>query len=118
MVKRAGVVPIHNNKLILVTSKKHSYYVLPGGKINENESSKEAARREAFEEAGVLGKIKDDPIYNDENLIFYEMEVEELVDDYPEIERERIFVDVNRIDLAKIISIHINVVQAWLKLNQ
>ena len=52
---RAGVVIIQDNQLALIERKRNdeTYYVIPGGGIEENETSKQAAKREALEELGV-----------------------------------------------------------------
>ena len=58
------------------------YYVIPGGKIEENESHEEALRREIKEELGIeikIGKLVlelDDRDYNDSFQYFYECEFE------------------------------------------
>ena len=58
------------------------YYVIPGGKIEENESHEEALRREIKEELGIEIEIKDlcleldDRDYNDSFQYFYECEFE------------------------------------------
>lgn len=52
---RAGVIIIQDNQLALIERKRNdeTYYVIPGGGMEENESFKQAAKREALEELGV-----------------------------------------------------------------
>lgn len=46
-----GIV-IYNDKILLCKNLKHGYYFLPGGHIEEGESSEQAFRREMIEEIG------------------------------------------------------------------
>ena len=59
----ALAVPQHGDKfLLLKRSEQNSSsgeWVFPGGKIENNETAKEAARRELKEETGLQGEIKD-----------------------------------------------------------
>ena len=74
----------YNDKIVLIHRIKtkddgtvRDYYVTPGGKIEENESHKEALRREIKEELGIEIEIKDlcleldDRDYNDSFQYFY-----------------------------------------------
>ena len=74
----------YKNKIVLIHRIKtkddgtiRDYYVIPGGKIEENESHEEALRREIKEELGIEIEIKDlcleldDRDYNDSFQYFY-----------------------------------------------
>lgn len=74
----------YNDKIVLIHRIKtkddgtvRDYYVIPGGKIEENESHEEALRREIKEELGIEIEIKDlcleldDRDYNDSFQYFY-----------------------------------------------
>ncbi|CAF0995727.1 unnamed protein product [Rotaria sordida] len=58
--QRAACICIRNERedeILLITSRHKSSWTIPGGGIEQNESTNEAAHRELFEEAGVKGKI-------------------------------------------------------------
>ncbi len=69
--KRVAVLPIlmkkckHKKKrkkkckIYLVTSREHSQWIIPTGKLEKNLSNRRVALLEAFEEAGILGKLDD-----------------------------------------------------------
>jgi len=44
-------------KIYLITSRVHSAWIIPTGKLEKNLSNRRVALLEAFEEAGVLGKL-------------------------------------------------------------
>lgn len=48
----SGCAIIRNNSILLLKKFKNSYYELPGGKVDYNESIEDAAIRECFEEIG------------------------------------------------------------------
>jgi 8-oxo-dGTP pyrophosphatase MutT (NUDIX family) len=49
-------------QILLLTSRDTKRWVLPKGNIEKKETSRDAAAREAFEEAGVRGKVSKRPI--------------------------------------------------------
>jgi 8-oxo-dGTP pyrophosphatase MutT (NUDIX family) len=57
---RAGVVLLTDDGVAAIERVRdgRTYYVLPGGQVEEGESPAEAARREAYEELGLLVKIR------------------------------------------------------------
>ncbi|KAF8939791.1 NUDIX hydrolase domain-like protein [Dissophora ornata] len=99
----AGCVPIdkQGRRVMLVASSKHeNEWVLPKGGWENDETQEEAAARETWEEAGVIGKIvsllgeyehKNKRTGNPESIfIFFEMEVEKVEERWPEMKkRER-----------------------------
>lgn len=63
-VEQAGAICIRRTKkgslrILLVGSKRNGRWGLPKGHIEQNETSREAAGREAFEEAGIRGTVED-----------------------------------------------------------
>jgi 8-oxo-dGTP diphosphatase len=57
---RAGIVLVQDNKVALIERHRAGldYFVFPGGGVNEGESTKQAAIREAMEELGIEVAIK------------------------------------------------------------
>ncbi|CAF2766934.1 unnamed protein product [Rotaria sp. Silwood2] len=58
--QRAACICVRNERedeILLITSRHKTSWIIPGGGIEQNESTNEAAQRELFEEAGVKGRI-------------------------------------------------------------
>ncbi|KAF9361722.1 hypothetical protein BGX34_006965 [Mortierella sp. NVP85] len=100
----AGCVPIdkQGRRVLLVGStKKKGEWVLPKGGWENDETQEEAAARETWEEAGALGrivghlgeyehKVNKRTGIPESVFIFFEMEVEKIEAEYPEMrKRER-----------------------------
>ena len=58
-----GLVIVQNRKLLLAFSKNKNCFYLPGGKIDSNESSEDALRREIAEELNVVLEKQDLKFY-------------------------------------------------------
>ena len=57
-----GIVPLHKNQVLLckrAIEPRHGYWTIPAGFMELNETLKEAALREAYEEAGIEPEIKE-----------------------------------------------------------
>lgn len=104
-VKQYGVIPYIKKsgkwRLVLITSRTHGNWIFPKGGPMEGKSKQEAALREAYEEAGVKGRIVGRYAYSSVlrrggrkiELTLYPMRVEKLLSDWPEkAERRRIVV--------------------------
>lgn len=93
-------------KVLMVTSRGRGRWVLPKGGIEEGQSAKDAAIAEAFEEAGIRGRVADSkvgsytyckvdqPDTNAYHVRVYPMTVEHMSDDWPEKgQRDRTWMD-------------------------
>jgi|SRR6056300_1588569 ADP-ribose pyrophosphatase YjhB (NUDIX family) len=106
MQHKIGVIPfsIDGDRLAImfVTSQKRGRWILPKGNLEPKESHKKGCKREAFEEAGLKGKIlKNFPItavidkssasgIEQTAVTYYPMLVTEQLDEWPEkSKRER-----------------------------
>lgn len=56
-LRQSGVLAVHEGKVMLVTSRKSSRWVIPKGMIGKGLTAAESAAKEAFEEAGVSGIV-------------------------------------------------------------
>ncbi|WP_397547515.1 NUDIX hydrolase [Rhodothermus marinus] len=93
---QAGVLPVrqHNGQIdvLLVTSRTVGRWILPKGNVKRHQTPIEAARQEAYEEAGIRGRIDPEPLGRylhgrpgDQRWVeVYLMTVEEELDDWPE----------------------------------
>ena len=79
-------------QILLITSIRKKKWIVPKGYIEFNLSAFESAKKEAFEEAGVIGTNETIELgsftikkYGGRtNIVVYSMEVEKIKDDYPE----------------------------------
>ncbi|MCH7963583.1 MAG: NUDIX hydrolase [Bacteroidetes bacterium] len=79
-------------QILLITSIRKKKWIVPKGFIEFNLSAFESAKKEAFEEAGVIGTNETIELgsftikkYGGRtNIVVYSMEVEKIKDDYPE----------------------------------
>jgi len=72
MKRSAGIVIIWNNQILLAHPTNHSWvnsFTIPKGTIENDESKKEAAIRETFEEVGIV--ISKDQLVHDKIIIDY-----------------------------------------------
>ena len=97
---RVGVIPFSDkgsqSAILLITSLTRSRWIFPKGKLELQESHEDGCKREAFEEAGITGKVFNDfPITTlitsaSEGKIekfpvtFYPFSVQKQLDDWPE----------------------------------
>ncbi len=60
MRTRATAVVVKDGKLLMIHRHKHGeeYWVLPGGKVDEGETSEQAVIRELDEETSILGEVE------------------------------------------------------------
>ncbi|OGU72147.1 MAG: hypothetical protein A2V93_08615 [Ignavibacteria bacterium RBG_16_34_14] len=98
---QSGVIPYRRKngelQILLITSMKRKKWILPKGYIEFNLSPFESAKKEAYEEAGVIGanetvelgsfRIKSSIGVCD--LLVYSMEVIEVLEDYPDKDQRK-----------------------------
>ncbi len=82
-------------KVVLITSRTNRIWIFPKGNPIKGKTARQTARQEAFEEAGIRGKVLTDSysisyIQHGEKykIKFFPMKVDEVLDDWPE-SRER-----------------------------
>jgi 8-oxo-dGTP pyrophosphatase MutT (NUDIX family) len=95
---QSGVIPYKEKKgnleILLITSIKKKKWIIPKGYIDFNLSPFESAKKEAFEEAGIigsnetveLGRIELKKGNGTTHITIFSMEVVKMLDDYPEKE--------------------------------
>ena len=123
MYNQSGAVPFRRGKdgvqILLITSRSRKRWVIPKGIIEPDLSPQESAQKEAFEEAGITGKIINKTLGKYAykkwggtcTVQVFLLEVEEILEDWPEAffrTREWISVEeaskrVDENDLKKII---------------
>lgn len=91
-VRQAAAVPIRGGAVCLVTSSSGRRWVVPKGLIDPGHTAGEAALQEAWEEAGLVGMLRPEPVGsylyekygNVCHVILFVLEVQDAVDDWPE----------------------------------
>src|SRR6478735_2618170 len=61
-VRQAAVLPVRNGRVCLVTSSNGKRWVIPKGQIEPGQTAGETALQEAWEEAGLVGTLRQEPI--------------------------------------------------------
>jgi 8-oxo-dGTP pyrophosphatase MutT (NUDIX family) len=92
VMNQAGVIPIHNGRVFMVSSRSGRRWVFPKGQIDQGHTPREAALIEAWEEAGLVGRLDPEPVgsYIYEKLgsqyhvLLFLMHVNEVQDVWPE----------------------------------
>jgi len=104
---QSAVIPFrrteNKTEVLLITSRKKKKWIIPKGIVEPDLLPSESAVKEAFEEAGVRGKISDNSIgnYNQKkwgglcNVKVYLMEVNVLLETWPEDFRDRKWVSLD-----------------------
>lgn len=94
--KQSAVIPFRKKngriEILLITSLKKKRWIIPKGYVEFNFSYFESAKKEAYEEAGVigtnetreLGSLKIEKSAGVCYMKVFSMEVEKVLDDYPE----------------------------------
>ena len=117
-VRQAAALPLRNGRVCLVTSSNGKRWVIPKGLIEPGQTGGETALQEAWEEAGLVGSLRPEPI----GSFIYEkwcgvchvtvfvLEVTEMKQDWPERAlRQRIWTTptgaIERLDDAGLVDI-------------
>jgi 8-oxo-dGTP pyrophosphatase MutT (NUDIX family) len=61
-IRQAAALPVRNGKICLVTSSNGKRWVIPKGLIEPGQTAAEAALQEAWEEAGLVGLLDQEPL--------------------------------------------------------
>jgi 8-oxo-dGTP pyrophosphatase MutT (NUDIX family) len=56
--RQSGVIPLLDNRVVLITSKKSERWVIPKGHVEKGLTPAESAAKEAYEEAGLIGVVQ------------------------------------------------------------
>jgi 8-oxo-dGTP pyrophosphatase MutT (NUDIX family) len=92
LVRQAGAIPIRNGEVCLVSSRSGKRWVIPKGCMEPGRSAGEIALQEAWEEAGLVGRLDPEPLgsyfYEKGGLlchvIVFVLQVADAADHYPE----------------------------------
>lgn len=131
VLQQSGVIPyrIIEGKLeiLLITTRKRQGWVIPKGGLCKGMSPHDSAAKEAWEEAGVLGRVTTEKLGNYQyrkrgniyRVNLFLLPVEEILEDWPEATaRERKWLEVNQAaELVKENSLK-RIIQTSLIINQ
>jgi 8-oxo-dGTP pyrophosphatase MutT (NUDIX family) len=105
VISQSGVLPIREGQICVVSSRSGKRWVVPKGCLEPGKSAAEIALQEAWEEAGLVGVLQQEPI----GTYFYEkagftchvtvflMSVTDAAENWPERElRRRCWLDVSQ----------------------
>ena len=62
LIRQAAVAPLRNGQVCLVSSRSGKRWVVPKGTIEPGRSAGEVALKEAWEEAGLVGLLHQEPL--------------------------------------------------------
>jgi 8-oxo-dGTP pyrophosphatase MutT (NUDIX family) len=89
---QAAAIPVRAGKVCLVTSSSGRRWVIPKGMIEPGKTAGEIAVQEAWEEAGLVGVLRPEPVGSylyekygrTHHVTVFRMAVTEVADDWPE----------------------------------
>lgn len=105
LVRQAAVVPVRNGQVCLVSSRSGKRWVVPKGSIEPGKSAGEIGLQEAWEEAGLVGLLHQEPlgsyVYEKDGMvchvIVFLMNVTGVMDSYPESGmRQRVWIGLGQ----------------------
>jgi 8-oxo-dGTP pyrophosphatase MutT (NUDIX family) len=97
-IPQAAALPVYQGQICLVTSRSGNGWVAPKGKLEPGKSARDIALQEAWEEAGLVGFLHEDPLgsyrYEKNGAVYqvqvFLMEVTQVHNTWPEAhERQR-----------------------------
>jgi 8-oxo-dGTP pyrophosphatase MutT (NUDIX family) len=59
LFRQSGVIPLFEDRVVLITARKSGRWIIPKGFVEKGMSPAESAAKEAYEEAGVIGRVVD-----------------------------------------------------------
>ena len=91
-IRQAAALPMRNGRVCLITSRSAKRMVIPKGWIEPGQTAGETALQEAWEEAGLVGSLEQEPIgsylYEKEgrkyHVIVFVLRVTSVAQDWPE----------------------------------
>ncbi len=100
-IPQAAAIPVHNGRICLVTAVSGKGWIIPKGCQEAGHTEQQTALQEAWEEAGLKGRLRPEPVGTYEyqkwgktcRVAVYLMHVTEVADDWPErAQRQRLWV--------------------------
>jgi 8-oxo-dGTP pyrophosphatase MutT (NUDIX family) len=61
-IRQAAVLAVRDRQLCMVTSRNGRRWVIPKGQVERHQTEPEAAQAEAWEEAGIMGRLAPEPL--------------------------------------------------------
>lgn len=58
LFKQSGVIPVLEDRLVLITARKSDRWIIPKGYVEKGLSPADSAAKEAYEEAGLIGRVR------------------------------------------------------------
>lgn len=58
LFKQSGVIPVLEDRLVLITARKSDRWIIPKGYVEKGLSPADSAAKEAYEEAGLVGRVR------------------------------------------------------------
>ena len=91
-IRQAAAIPLRGGRVCLVTSSSGNRWVIPKGHFEPGKTAAEIALQEAWEEAGLAGSLRGDPVGtylyqkfgNLYHVTVFVMDVTEAADQWPE----------------------------------
>jgi 8-oxo-dGTP pyrophosphatase MutT (NUDIX family) len=102
-IHQAAAIPVREGRVCLVTSSSGNRWVVPKGHLEPDKTAGQIALQEAWEEAGLVGVLKPEPVgsylytkfNNLYHVIVFVMDVTEAAEEWPEDSvRRRVWVDL------------------------